>query len=1525
MRGICVRIDMFICVKELLMLNWCLETAKVIGAHNLVPWVLPRITPLVFSENSFRTNILKCGKLPQDRYSELCQEIRMSLEYLLKNKNYVHTTKWRVRFVPFADYIRSFIEEVTIPAFRDENTHVITLPEIKFSQAVCDKIEFNDEIFTIDSAESRTVTRIKKIWNILFLLEKILLCLEETPHQITNTDSLKQINDAYNLIFELDIDLLNFFQDMFGGIKDALRTKYNVDLDDTQKNHDDLKQCLKNIGFYLGLSLSQLGCSKYDYQILLQIRNMLPTWLSALTALQKTVVESSVKQDSFAPMEHESSVDQAKVLKDKLDSLLQVKQLGSLSTVKFILEVVSILAKPSLAKLLPIIQGLGKDHKVVIECLLKYVKYDFLPPILARVETIENETLLAHGTLLAFFEEYAQVYYNQLVENIGDIEYNSDLKILATPHWFLSREKYVLDRIAKFKEKQKNIGSSDPSEERQLENQIIWAQASLEKYQTSQHRLVAFLEVDEMSIDLSTLQINDSTKFSGAIFRCKGKSYLVVEEIKELINFPRECTFRPQKNKALILPDFLVNLIIERHELQDTVWPKQSIELSNYFYRPEIFDESYTLDSLDVMNLSDLSSLRARYMRHHEGIVRVQQHLDKLTADQPENKKHIIFNIFGYLYNYCEQGSVQFKSDPDDIVIRSFSTSIASKRQESEKFIHKLDEKIKEKATNKTSVVVSQRSKDGFLLSHTKYSEFFDQALASLKFMLENYTSQLFQDKLTENFDNTRGLYNLSTDCYEFSYLYNILQHAANLSKTLESSKKYQDTSHIYEILPRLDALSQLISLNCSIFFPTDKDGNTVNGQWFTKFKKIFDYQHVTLPLERISSLYGSFDDKEFSWLVLPNNTNRLVTDIFHNPAIRSFLFFGRPEETIEGFIRTMVENSVGLCEKRSKVQECAKKSIFFATRFEKISALNESILCLSLKNKNQLDDLIKKNNAGEKKQLRDYLYYAYTKSKMQKYLAEKAKLKLALNQRLDEFNQIFSKIMEKSTQQRLEELTAEEIIIYKSIAGQQLSIPEKSIIASKQNITDHDLSAIDELLYNIANDIFTNYKLTANDAQDILDYPQITHLFLRGEVLACNLMHDEEFKKIFKKTIHDIYIIKLRGEMRVEFKRLDDLVKHAENIKSGNTCYGYSYAQLLFSLTGNIRRALFALSTNSRLNIGLAHGHIKYIRENELVNIAEPLWINHEVLKKLFCEFIELMCRGFLQELTNSYLVPLHIENGNQEEIVASALLAAAKNYCITLLFYKTIITTKNAQDVVMYYMQKYMQACKIALPASNEFLNGKSNMDVAFQDEFKRYLQDFMQQNYAGVKKVCTLLDLCDKYKKYLEYVDGDLKRLDEITSAPSRSYLEATYKIFWYIEYFLKARIYYAGLTNQDCTNRILQLDNFSEQLTSQKQNDLSTVISLAKLDLSRDTKTYWYPGYFVCKALYYLLKLLSKLVQLLFTGYALDEAQEFDNKLDKAMHAEYIYDEEYKDKLSLFFDESSKHPVGLREAFQCEKSF
>lgn len=398
-------------------------------------------------------------RLTTSEFSKMLRGFRYALTHILNDQAIPYDTmgkKWRVDVISVNDYFESLIHPKKSYALVDDNLPfwVIRLPKLKFPEAVLQQYFSdlnNDAIFTdLDNyhmPKPAWVIRIKKIWNLLFLVEKIFNAIERHSFDLASPENLADFNHAYNLLFDLDINVLDFFE--------KIHEKFSVELSKGMTNQifqalfQDKLWLAKNLGFYLGLTLSQLGSTGNIFSFANQTKEVLPHIFAEITLmLQKIVTAITTQSRVSVDSEHarELQREAAKIVQD-INQFLKLQEDKTENFLDIFLSILDFMAKPDRQKIFKLFKYLAQEHRTLSVEFIRLIKYEVFPALIGFFEEFENSLMLEPGSIVFYIENYSQMFYESMTSSLGS-ETELDMQSLYSPNWIMVREYQGLKRLS---------------------------------------------------------------------------------------------------------------------------------------------------------------------------------------------------------------------------------------------------------------------------------------------------------------------------------------------------------------------------------------------------------------------------------------------------------------------------------------------------------------------------------------------------------------------------------------------------------------------------------------------------------------------------------------------------------------------------------------------------------------------------------------------------------------------------------------------------------------------------------------------------------------------------------------------------------------------------------------------------------------------------------------------------------------------------------------------------------------------
>lgn len=279
--------------------------------------------------------------------------------------------------------------------------------------------------------QPKKIIQIKQLINALYYAQRAFSDLENVNFRNGNskwgdvcTVYNQTISSAYKasyLLTHLDIDLTEAFSSEISVLID-LFSNIKAYADGHKKNTDDIAKLIMEYplafeaGKYAGIAIDQLqpNTGKVDYRFLTQLSAVLPGYIQQFTTYLR---DYTAKLTDFEPNLNKQKINELENNAVKLLNAIQNLQNGdALLTVKIInyINIISHIITLSTS----IIQEAGhmtETSQDVIRDTLAKIKYEYLPQLFALADKIEDQILLAPGTLSKPLMEAIIPYYQELI------------------------------------------------------------------------------------------------------------------------------------------------------------------------------------------------------------------------------------------------------------------------------------------------------------------------------------------------------------------------------------------------------------------------------------------------------------------------------------------------------------------------------------------------------------------------------------------------------------------------------------------------------------------------------------------------------------------------------------------------------------------------------------------------------------------------------------------------------------------------------------------------------------------------------------------------------------------------------------------------------------------------------------------------------------------------------------------------------------------------------------------------------
>lgn len=430
------------------------------GNYLLSPWITNSITAVfsIIPYLRFDQNFLDSyvPGLSKKQYSKLLHGVRFALKHMIDDERFEPgdtSPFWCIEVLSLQDFLNRISGQNEDLAYPSETTTRVLLPRLIFSSK---KNEYFQDInptqkFNLNDPavlqQPRWVLRLKKIWNILFLVEQIFQMIETNPKNLLYPENLDKFNEAYQLFFELDIDLIGLIEKNIGMIHDI----YQHYFPNFAKDEKNLKTFFQDIGYYSGLVTSKMGYSRGLIDFSLKAKQLSPQILSWLTNLINELVQFVATKSKIVVQSQ-----RLEKLQHEIQNFEKKPQFFEKNALEIFFELLQFIHKPSRNKVIKLIRQMAMEHETLVIEVLRLLKYEVFPFGLGMIEDLENELMLEPGSLLGPLEIFSQHIYHSFIEFL-DFHHQNDLKHLYSQNWFIVREENAYCKWAKLKYQQDQL------------------------------------------------------------------------------------------------------------------------------------------------------------------------------------------------------------------------------------------------------------------------------------------------------------------------------------------------------------------------------------------------------------------------------------------------------------------------------------------------------------------------------------------------------------------------------------------------------------------------------------------------------------------------------------------------------------------------------------------------------------------------------------------------------------------------------------------------------------------------------------------------------------------------------------------------------------------------------------------------------------------------------------------------------------------------------------------------------------
>lgn len=433
------------------------------GNYLILPSRLNPVQPLLLS--NFNQSFLESyvPGISKQEYSKLLHGLRFALKHMLDDQafNPGDTGRfWCIEILSLQEFLNRLTGQNENLAYVSPTTTRISLPRILFSSKKHDyfqdlnpeqKFNLNDPLV---AQQPTWVLRLKKLWNILFLAEELFIVIETQPKNLFSADHLKKMNEAYQLIFELDIDLKVLVQQTYERFE-YIYQHYIQPFIEKDEEHQILA---KDMGYFLGLIISQLGSAKGVVDFGLQAKELSPqvlAWLSHLInqLVQYVSTKSKILVESQRLEKLEKNI---KKIEKEIKNFGSNSKFSEKNLLELFFELLQFIQQPSRNQLTKLIRQMAIEHETLVIEVLRWLKYEAIPFGLGLFEDLENEMMLEPGSLIGPLEVFSQQTYYACIEYL-DFKTYSDLKNLYSQNWFIIREENAYKKWTKLIQRKETL------------------------------------------------------------------------------------------------------------------------------------------------------------------------------------------------------------------------------------------------------------------------------------------------------------------------------------------------------------------------------------------------------------------------------------------------------------------------------------------------------------------------------------------------------------------------------------------------------------------------------------------------------------------------------------------------------------------------------------------------------------------------------------------------------------------------------------------------------------------------------------------------------------------------------------------------------------------------------------------------------------------------------------------------------------------------------------------------------------
>lgn len=436
---------------------------KLGGNYLILPSMLNPIQPLLLRQfdQSFLESYVP--GISKQEYSKLLHGIRFALKHMLDDQPFTPGDSgpfWCIEILSLQEFLNRATGQSENLAYVSPNRTRISLPKIIFSSKKNEYFQdLNpDQPFNLNDPvvlqQPTWVLRLKRIWNILFLAEELFQVIEIQPKKLFSTEHLMKMNEAYQLIFELEIDLKGLIQKNYERLQ-YIYQHYVQSFVDQDNEHQGF---VKDMGYFLGLIISQLGSAKGIVDFGLQAQQLSPqvlAWLSHLInqLVQYVSTKSKILVESQRLEKLERNI---KKIEKEIKDFGSNPKFSEENLLQLFFELLQFIQRPSRNRVTKLIRHMVIEHETLVIEILRWLKYEAIPFGLGLFEDLENEMMLEPGSLIGPLEVFSQQTYSAYIAYL-DFKTHSDLKNLYSQNWFIVREENAYKKWSKLTQNKETL------------------------------------------------------------------------------------------------------------------------------------------------------------------------------------------------------------------------------------------------------------------------------------------------------------------------------------------------------------------------------------------------------------------------------------------------------------------------------------------------------------------------------------------------------------------------------------------------------------------------------------------------------------------------------------------------------------------------------------------------------------------------------------------------------------------------------------------------------------------------------------------------------------------------------------------------------------------------------------------------------------------------------------------------------------------------------------------------------------